>query len=111
MFEHQLGGDREAITQERRIDPAFEPLARIAGQAELLSGAGDVVRIEVRAFDQHFGGLGRDPRMRAAHDPADIVDHRIIGDHGHGRVKGVGLAVERFDLLAVLRPPRHKGSG
>ena len=41
------------------------------------------------------------PAMLAAHDPADVVDLAIVGDHGHLAVEPVGLAVEREHLLAV----------
>ena len=111
MFEHQPSRDGQPVVEERRIDSALEPLARIAGQGELLAGAGNMLGIEIGAFDQHLGGFGRYARMRAAHDPADIVDHRVVGDHRHRRVERVGLAVERLNLLAILRPARHQRPG
>ena len=49
--------------------------------------------------------------MFAAHDAADVVDHRIVGNNGHARLKRIGLAVERQNLLAVLRFARNQCPG
>ena len=74
LLDHQRGRDRSAVVEERRIDPALEPAARVAGQAELLAGPRDLLGIEIGAFDQHVGGRLGDARMLAAHDAADVVD-------------------------------------
>ena len=37
--------------------------------------------------------------MRPAHDPTDIMDAAIIGNHGHRLVERVGLLVQRLDAL------------
>jgi hypothetical protein len=53
MLQHQPRRDGEAIVKERRIDPALEPLAGVAGQHQRLAGASDMFRIEIGALDQH----------------------------------------------------------
>ena len=94
---------REAFIEERRVDAAFEACAGIAGQQQFLAGAGDAIGVEIRAFDQHIGGGFGTTRRHAAHNAADVVHLMIIGDDGHGLVDGIGLAVQRHDLLAVAR--------
>ena len=44
QVEHQPRRDREPVVEERRIDAALEPLARVAGQRQLLAGARDARR-------------------------------------------------------------------
>ena len=41
--------------------------------------------------------------MLPAHDPADIVDLRVVGDHGHAGIERIGLLVQRLDRLALAR--------
>ena len=43
------------------------------------------------------------PERLAAHDAGERLDAVVVGDHAHGVVERVGLAVERQQLLAVLR--------
>ena len=108
MIEHQPACDGQPRVEERRIDPALEPLPRIAGQRQLLAGSCDMVGIEIGAFDQHVGGAFGNARLLAAHDAADIVDMGVVGDHRHALVKRIGLAVEREHALARLGAPRDQ---
>ena len=55
QFQHQRRGQCQPVIQKRRVNPAFEPLARIAGQHQLLTGPGDIFRGEIGAFDQDLG--------------------------------------------------------
>ena len=103
MFPHQPCGNREPVFQKGRIDPALEPLARIAGQHQFLPGAGDMFGIEIGALDQHVGRLIRTARMRAAHDPGYVMHRDIVGDHGHAGIQPVRFAVERNHLFAIPR--------
>ena len=48
--EDQPGQDRQPVIEERRIDPALEAAARVAGQAERLPGARDPLGREISAF-------------------------------------------------------------
>ena len=69
------------------IDAALEPAAGVAGEAERLPGPGDPLGREVSDLEHHVGGVGADARILAAHDPADVVDLAVVGDHGHERLK------------------------
>ncbi len=111
MIEHQPRRDRQSVGEEGRVDTALEALARVASQRQLLAGQRDMVGIEIGAFDQHVGSRLGHARMLTAHDAADIVDRRVVGDHRHRVVEPIGLAVERDDLLAVLRLPRDQRAG
>ncbi len=52
------GRDGEAVVEERRVDAALEPLARIAGERERLARPRDRVGREIGAFDDDVGRLG-----------------------------------------------------
>ena len=88
------------------IDAALEAAARIAGQAERLAGARDPLGREVSDFEHHVAGRVADARILAAHDPADVVDLGVVGDHRHERLERIFLLVEREHLLAALRAAR-----
>ena len=49
--------------------------------------------------------------MLATHDAADVMNHRVVGDNGHGGVECVGLSVKRQNLFAVLGLARHQWAG
>ena len=110
MFGDQPGGDREPIIQKGRINPALEPLPGIAGQHQLLAGAGDILRREIGAFDQHLGGVRLGTGRRSAHDPADIVRAGVVGDHRHGLVEHIVLVVQRGEFLSRLRLARNEAT-
>ncbi len=59
-------------------------------------------------FDQHVGGVLVAARRLAAHDAGEQFRTGLVGDHAHGVVEGVGLAVERQQLLARLGAPHHE---
>jgi hypothetical protein len=111
MIDDQARQDVDRIVEERRVDAAFEPRARIAGQRERLAGLRNTFRGEVRDFEQHVGRVVGDARMLTAHDAADVVDLIGVGDDGHLGRQCEGLAVERGHGFAVLRPPRDHGAG
>ena len=111
MVKDELGRDGQPFIKKRWINPPLEALPRVAGQRELLPRACDMLRSKIGAFDQHVGcGVGH-TRMFAAHNAADIVHHHVIGDHCHACTECVGLAVERGDLLTVLRLARNERPG
>ena len=104
MVDDQPRRDRQPFVEERRIDPALEPCPRIAGQQQFLPGPRDMLGVEKSAFDQDVGGLRRHPAVLAAHDPADVVHLRVVGDHRHRLVERVGLAIERDHAFARPGP-------
>ena len=95
------GQDGEAVVEEGGIDAALEAGARVRRERERLAGAGDALGIEISDLEQQLGGGFGDGRMLAAHDAADIVNARVVGDHRHFGGERVGLAVERLDGFAV----------
>ena len=100
---HHLGGELQPRHHEVRIDAALEAVARVGVDAELAPGLRDVERLPQRRLDQHVGGGLVAARGLAAHDAGERLDAVVVGDHAHGVVERVGLAVERQQLLAVLR--------
>ena len=102
MFGDQPGGDGQPVIEKGRIDAALEALPGIAGQHQLLAGAGDILRREIGAFDQHLGGFRLGAGLCPAHDPADIVRTLVVGDHRHRLVETIFLVVERGQRLAGL---------
>ena len=100
--EHHLRREFEAGQHEVRIDAALEAIARVGVDAELAAGLRDVERVPQRRLDQHVGGALVAARGLAAHDAGERLDAVVVGDHAHGVVERVGLAVERQQRLAVL---------
>ena len=100
---HHLRRELQPRHHEVRIDAALEAIARVGVDAELAPGLRDVERLPQRRFDQHVGGGLVAARGLAAHDAGERLDAAVVGDHAHGVVERVGLAVERQQLLAVLR--------
>ena len=92
------------------IDAALEAAARVAGQAERLAGAGDPLGREISDLEHDVGGRFADARILAAHDPADVVDLAVVGDHRHERLERIFLFVERQHLLAVARRARGQAA-
>ena len=99
----EIGEDIEAGFEELRIDAALEPAARVRGEVQRPPGGGDALRIEIGDLQQHVGRRLGAARMLAAHDPGDVVDARVVGDHRHRVVEQVVLAVERGHALTVAR--------
>ena len=110
QIEHETRRDLQPLGQERRIDAAFEARACVGGEQQPLSGARNAFGVEIGAFDDDVGGFERHARILAAHDAADIVDARVVGDDGHRLGQGVALAVEREHLFAVLRLARDEAA-
>ena len=103
QLDHHLRGELQPRQHEVRIDAALETIARVGVDAELAPGLRDVDRLPQRRLDQHVGGALVAARRLAAHDAGERLDAVVVGDHAHGVVERVGLAVERQQLLAVLR--------
>ena len=93
------------------IDAALEAIARIALHAGLAAGGGGAQRIEVGALDQHVLGLVRAAGVLAAEDAAEAQHRAVVGDHAHGLVDLVRLAVEAVERLALAAEPRADGAG
>ena len=100
--EHHLRREFEPGHQEGRIDAALEAVARVRIDAELAAGLRDVERLPQRRLDQHVGGVLVAAGGFAAHDAGERFRPGVVGDHAHGVVERVGLAVEREQLLARL---------
>ena len=105
-LQHQAGREIQARLDKARIDAAFEAVAGIAGNAELAAGGGDGERIEVGALDEDVLRIRVAARRIRPHDATDVVGAAVVGDHAHALVELVGLAVQRFDLLALVRHAR-----
>ena len=58
-LEDQRGQQLQPGVEERRIDPALEPAARVRGEAELAPGRADPLGIEIGDLEQHVGGRSR----------------------------------------------------
>ena len=84
------------------IDAALEAVARIGLDTQLATRRCDRDRIEEGRFHEDVGRRLRAARLLAAHDAGDAARAPFVGDHAHGRIEGVGLAVEGEDLFAVL---------
>ena len=108
--EDQAAQDRQPLVEEARIDPALEAAPRVAGQRQRLSGAGDPVGGEIGDLEHDVGRAFADPRILAAHDPADVVHARIIRDHRHERLQRIVLAVQRQHGLARPRRSRRQSA-
>ena len=103
-LDHHLRREFEPRQHEGRIDAALEAIARVGVDAELAAGLRDVERLPQRRLDQHVGGGLVAARGLAAHDAGERFDAVVVGDHAHGVVERVGLAVERQQLSR--RPAR-----
>ena len=104
QIDHEAGGEVEPRQGEGRIDAALEAVAGVRDDAEAPAGAGDGARVPERRFDQHIGGGLVAARGLPAHDAGDRLDAVVVGDHHRIGIEPVGLAVERDEALAVLRP-------
>ncbi len=102
------GDDRGRIVEECGIDAAFEPAARIAGEAERLPGQRDPLGREISDLEQHVGRRFAAPAMLAAHDTGDVVDAAVVADHGHAVGQHIVLAVERCHRFAIARAARNE---
>ena len=110
-LQHHGGGEIEARQDERRVDAALEAVAGIALHAGLAAGRGRAQGREVGAFDQHVLGGGRAAGFLAAEDAAEAQHGAVVGDHAHGLVGFVGLAVEAREFLTRLGEARADGAG
>src|SRR6185369_17984889 len=83
----QPGQDGEAVVEEGGVDPSFEAAARVTGEAKRLAGARNAFRREISDFEHDVGRRVADPRILAAHDPADVMDLLVVRNDGHGRLE------------------------
>src|SRR5262249_7608408 len=81
--EDEAGEDREAVVQKSWINATLEPGAGIAGEAERLAGAGNPLGREISDLEHDVGRRFAYTRILAAHDAANVMDLRIVGDDGH----------------------------
>ena len=87
------GSARSAIASPSSRKAGSTPRSKRL-RASLVSASSWPVRairsgVEIGAFDQDVGGRLGDPAMLAAHDPADVVDAVVVGDHRHRRTSSV----------------------
>ena len=99
------------MVEERRIHPALEAAAGIAGKPEDLAGAGDPLGRKISDFEEDVRRRSADARVFAAHDPADVVDPLVVGDDGHEWLKDIFLLVEREHCFAFARGTRGEAAG
>ncbi len=97
---------RRAVGRTRHARPihaALEAVRRLAVQAVAARRQAHAHRLEVRALDQHVGGVPAHLAVGAAHHAGDR--HRALGvrDHQVLRVEPPRLAVEGRDRLARRR--------
>ena len=64
--------------------------------------------VEKGALNEDVGRSFGHTAMFAAHDAANVMHHRVVGNHGHACVKRVGFAVEGDHLLTVDGLAGHK---
>ena len=83
----------------------------VAGQRQRLSGQRDAFGGEIGDFEQHIGRRLAAPAMLAAHDPRDVVDAAVVGDHRHRIGERILLAIERVDGLARFGAARDERTG
>ena len=109
-LQHHGGGEIEAGQDERRVDAALEAVAGVALHAGLAARRGGAQRREVGALDQHILGVGRAAGVLPAQDAAEAQHGAVIGDHAHGLVDRVRLAVEACEFLALATEPGTDGA-
>ena len=107
-FQDHSRREVEAGHAKGRIDAAFKAVSRVGDDAELAARAGDVQGIPQRAFDQHVGGVLVAAGALAAHDAGDGFDAVVVANDHVFRAEPIGLAVEREDVLAVVRAAHDK---
>ena len=101
-IENHARRDMSAPPGAFRIDAALEAVPRIRHDAELAPAGRGTDGIEQRDFKEYIRGRVADAGRLAAHDAADRLDAVIVGDHRHGGLQRVFLAVERGYFLAVF---------
>ena len=107
-LEDELGREFEARNREGRINAALEAMAGVRMNVERPARARDGERIPERALDQHVDRVGAAARRGAAHDAGERLDARIVGDHAHGVVERIILAVERREAFAGAAAAHHE---
>ena len=108
--EDQACGDFRAGLNEARIDAALETVAGIGLERKFSACRGGAQRIEQGGFEEAIRGLGRTTRSLAAHDAAEALGADVVGDHRHGVIERIGLAVERLQRLAGPGKARADGA-
>ena len=109
-LQDEIGCVIEAGHDIGRINAALEPIARIGLHARLAAGRGCAHGIEVGALDEDVGGLLGAGAALTADDAAETQRTAVVGDHAHGLVDLVLLAVERQETLARTAEPGPNGA-
>ena len=101
----------DRIRQQRRVDPAFETLARIAD--DLVPPPGECHRngLEQRAFQEHARRALVAPRRLATHHAGERLHAIGIRDHAVILRHGVVLAVQGLERLPRARPEHQPPAG
>ena len=108
-LEDQLGAATAGPLGRLGVDRPFEPVARIAVEAEGPRSLPDVQGVEPRGLDQDVGRTRADLGLEPTHHAAQADRLRGIGDHEHVGGQLVGLAVDRLQGLALPSPTRDHG--
>ena len=102
-LDDQLRSERRRPGCEVRIDALLPAIRSLGAQTETLRRAEDGVRLEVRGLQEDVGGRLRDLGLLAAHDSREGDRTLCVGDHQIGRIELAELAVERAQLLTLVR--------
>src|ERR1051325_7489178 len=79
---------------------ALKAIGRFGAQPERLGSGANVLRFEIRAFEQNIGGVQIDLAVLAAHHPGQGDGFRFVGNQKHLVGERVFLAVERLEFFA-----------
>ena len=103
VVQDNVRGGLDPGQHARRVDPPLEAVARVGMDPERPARERGPHRVEVGALDEDVRRALVHPRRRAAHDPAEGLQARVVGDeHGaFGRL--VGPLVQRVHALAARR--------
>ena len=101
-FQNELRGEVAAAVDLMRVDAALEAVAGVAVKRESASGAADVARGEVGAFEKDVRGAFDDAGFLTTHDASDGDGACVVGNDEVFGEQRVFLAVEREDFFAFL---------
>ncbi len=90
-----------------RVHAALKTIARIRMNPGRAAGARRAQRIEPGTFEEDIDRLVGDGCGLTAHHPAEANHAAVVRNDAHLFADRIGLAVERFQLLALAAKTRH----
>ncbi len=106
---HQHARPLQRLHGRGGADALLEPARGLGADAQLAGGDAVVGPLEGGALEQHGGGVVHDLALLAAHDARKAGGVLPVGDDQHRLVQLVGLAVQRGQRLAGVRPAHDDG--